>query len=191
MLTPMPSTALTATDGGNKKQLRVVGKLKTALDLMVWGDKDGIPLDYDVAARTANLTVRSMRRALERPHVRAYLRGQRDVFRASISSRVIFRLDELSRQNVNMNAAVGASRAILQLEDEEVQQRRGSVSSPGLVIQIVSSPVPRVPVTAGPIVDVTPATPAPAEPRELWINGQDEPVAEGVFRHPLLHQQRD
>ena len=37
---------------------RVAGKLKTALDLMVYGGADGIPLDYDVAARTANLTVR-------------------------------------------------------------------------------------------------------------------------------------
>jgi hypothetical protein len=83
---------------------------RTALDLMFWGGPDGTPLDYDEAARTANLTVRSMRRALERPNVRQYLRTQRDVFRARISARVIHRLDELSQQNTNMNAAVGASR---------------------------------------------------------------------------------
>jgi hypothetical protein len=134
------------------RRLKITGKLKTALDLMVWGNTDGIPLDYDDAARTANLTARSMRRALERPHVRMYLRQQRDVFRASISARVIFRLDELARQNDNRGAAVSASRAILQL-DEEAETRPRSLHQvvPGLVL-VINAPSSATPKP----IDVTP-----------------------------------
>jgi hypothetical protein len=135
------------------RRLKIAGKLKTALDLMVWGGEDGAPLDYSEAARTANLTARSMRRALERPHVRMYLRGQRDVFRASISARVIFRLDELARQNDNRAAAVSASRTILQLEDEaEARPARGTQQLPGLCI-VIQAPASQPP--APPTIDVT------------------------------------
>jgi hypothetical protein len=96
-----------------------------ALDLMIRGDANGAPLDYDEAARNVNLTVRAMRKALEKPHVRAYLRTQRDVFRASISARVIFRLDELARQNENRAAAVSPFRTILQLDDDDAARPRG------------------------------------------------------------------
>jgi hypothetical protein len=121
------------------RRLKITGKLKTALDLMVWGDADGIPLDYDDAARTANLTVRSMRRALERPHVRMYLRQQREVFRAAISTRTISRLAELRDQNDNRNAAVAAARALEQI-GEEAEARPPQQQTPGFVIVVTNAP---------------------------------------------------
>jgi hypothetical protein len=168
------------------RRSRITGKLKTALNLMVWGGEDGTPLDFADAARSANYRVRSMRKALEKPHVRQYLRTQRDLFRTSISARVIFRLDELSRQNTNMAAAVAASRAILQLDDEAAM-RPAIQQVPGLTI-VVMPAAPCVPP-----VDVTPRPAIPAPWREapetpagrFWINGRDEPVTPGVFRHPF------
>ena len=62
---------------GRAKKLAVMGRLKQALDAMVWGTPDGKFPDWIDAAQYANLTRQSMRKALLKPHVRAYLREQR------------------------------------------------------------------------------------------------------------------
>jgi hypothetical protein len=155
---PAAASARQALAASADRRLKIVGKLKSALDLMVWGAEDGRPLAYDDAARTANLTVRSMRRALERPHVRAYLRTQREVFRASISARVIFRLDELAHQNENRNAAVSASRAILQMEDEAETRRPSEPMTPGLIIVVAAAAHPSAPRTIEHDVERLPPT---------------------------------
>jgi hypothetical protein len=66
------SNALVTKTGSDGRE-RISAKLKSALDLMVFGDQTGKPLDWDVAARTVNISTRSMRRSLQRLSVRQYL----------------------------------------------------------------------------------------------------------------------
>src|SRR5215468_6510340 len=91
---------------------RVTGALKQACDLMVWGDADGNPMEWDAAARAANLTTQAMRRALQRPHVRAYLKQQRDVFCASVSSSNIAHAAKMRADSPNQMARMQAVRFI-------------------------------------------------------------------------------
>jgi hypothetical protein len=116
------------------KRSRITARLKAALDLMVWGDQTGKPLDYTEAGRTVNISARSMRRSLERPLVRQYLIQQGQVFRASLTPRSLWHLAEISAQRVNMNAAVSACRTVL--GQDEAQSRSLNVESPRLTIVI-------------------------------------------------------
>jgi hypothetical protein len=113
---------------------RLGAKLRDALDAMVW---DGLP--FNEAARKANLSVRAMRLALERPHVAAYLRTQRQVFRASLSTEATFRMRELSRQDENKAAAFSATSKLMSEADQEVNSSTQR-HAPGLVVQIINTP---------------------------------------------------
>lgn len=136
------TTALTKTRPD--KRTRITGRLKVALDLMVWGDQTGKPLDYTEAGRTVNISARSMRRSLERPLVRQYLYQQGQVFRASLTPRSLWHLDQISAQRVNMNAAVAACRTVL---GQEEQSRSDPSVSPRLTIVIRQPDVAPAPVT--------------------------------------------
>lgn len=111
---------------------KVTGRLKRALDLMIWeGKRD------NEAAVSAGMNVLSIRSALEKPHVLAYYKAQREVLRARECARNIHRLTEIRDKADNM-PAVQAIKMLEQLGDgESVATSRGSVSSPGLTIQIV------------------------------------------------------
>ena len=139
------STTSAAQNGSHKpprKQIR--GRLKTALDLMVrqgrvWND----------AAAEADFTVSAMRKALERPHVIAYLRQQREVFRASVGGRNLHRLIELREQDEHKAAAVKVCQIIEQIGEMDIARGAGNaVRTPGMIIQIISGPAPRL--AAGP-----------------------------------------
>jgi hypothetical protein len=110
------------------KPKQVTGRLKTALDLMVW---EGAP--YDEAAKAVGLAARSMRKALERPHVLAYLAAGKKQLRASESARILRRLVILAHQDDNKNAAVAACRAVEHIPEEE-GPRHGQAQVPGFVI---------------------------------------------------------
>jgi hypothetical protein len=109
---------------------RVTGRLKEALDRMVWFGET-----YQDAGAAVELSARHMRRALGKPHVLAYLRAERATLRASDGPRNFHRLVELRSQNKNMNAAVQAARAIEGLADDEPPPG-ARVQAPGLVIVI-------------------------------------------------------
>jgi hypothetical protein len=107
--------------------LKIGRKLKAALDMMVW---EGKP--WNEAAQVVNFDVSSMRKALERAHVRAYLNQQKEVFRASISSQNTFRLAQIRDQDENKLAALGAIRQLDNRPEEEA--RAAAAKSPGIVI---------------------------------------------------------
>jgi hypothetical protein len=97
---------------------RVTGKLKRALDLMVWGNDDGKIYYWQDAARSANYRMSSMRRALEYPWVQAYLRAQKDVFRKSASAQNISRAVEIRDQRKNAMASLGAIKLLEQMDEK-------------------------------------------------------------------------
>lgn len=112
---------------------RINGKLKAGLDLMVW---EG--LTYQDAAAKADLTVRAMRLALDRPHVLAYLKAERMVLHASMSGWADFRMRELAAQNKNMAAAVSATKELRGFSDQE-HSAGAQRHAPGLVVQIITA----------------------------------------------------
>lgn len=87
MTDPLPATAAPSRQKLQVKTAsrpkRVSGALRTACDLMIFGDGKGAPLEWDEAAQQAGLTTRTMRLAMARPWVRAYLRVQREILVAS------------------------------------------------------------------------------------------------------------
>lgn len=103
---------------------------------MVW---EG--LDIAEACRDANLKADSMRKALCKPHVLAYMRAQREVLRASMSGRNILTLAEVRDQTGNAMARVAAVKALEQLGDDP-NKPTGNASVPGLVVVIGSSLMP-------------------------------------------------
>jgi hypothetical protein len=144
----------------------VSGRLKTALDDMVWN-----ATPWEEAARKANLTVRSMRLAMRRPHVLSYLRDERRVLLATASPKNLKRLGELRDQDSNMAAAVTAAKTLEALADESLPPgamvgggaRAGFVidlsdETTGLSVRIVS-PLPQRHGDAA--LDITPNADTP------------------------------
>jgi len=155
----LPSTTTTSIKPDRKKPLS--NQLKAALDSMV---EEG--LMWDQAAVKAGMHVRSMRLALKRPHVIAYLKQARQVFLASVGAGNIRRLAELRNQDENRNAAVAAARTIEGLIETTVGSpnsigigRAGyvidlsEVNQAGLQIVVVQPPAPS---PKQPLIDVTP-----------------------------------
>jgi hypothetical protein len=132
---------------------RIGGRLKQALDLMVWGDGERRYLPDNEAAAIAGLNVISIRNALHRPHVQAYYRMQCQVLRSRESAANIHRLCEIRDAENNM-PAVNAIKALMY--DEIDQTNRPNTPTPGISIRIVqvSSPPAPIDIKAAPrIVD--------------------------------------
>lgn len=133
-LDTIPSVA--PTHAGRSQPGRVQGKVKAAVLAMAW---EG--LTFTEAARKANLSAYAMRLALERSHVQAYLRSQRQVFRSSLTDRATHRLVELSEQDTHKAAAVTATISLMNEHDQSVAS--GSIiRAPGLQIVIVQQSSP-------------------------------------------------
>jgi hypothetical protein len=134
---------------------RVGGRLKQALDLMVWGDGERRYFPDNEAAAIAGMHVLAIRSALQKPHVLSYYKQQREVLRNRESAANIHRLCEIRDADNNM-PAVNAIKALEQLSDE--QSNKTQHASPGVTIRIVTNATP-----AQHAIDVTPNIPAIAE----------------------------
>lgn len=132
-LTPAQAPRSPARQTANKA-LRVTGRLRKALDLMVW---DG--LTDNQAAVSAGMNVLSIRLALRKQHVRAYFQQQTQVLREREGPRTIHAFIEVRDQKSNQMARVAAGKALLQLEDQP-QNAAARHQSPGFVIAIVAAP---------------------------------------------------
>jgi len=134
----MTDTALTTTarqaitPKANKPPLRVKGKLRIALKAIVWEGQD-----IADAARTAGMTGHAVRCALDRPHVLAFIRNEREVLRAYVSAQNIHHARNLRNTSDNDMAKLGAMKLIEQLGTESVARSAGSLTLPGLTIQII------------------------------------------------------
>jgi hypothetical protein len=148
---------------------RVTGKLKAAIDLMIW---EGKP--WNEAAMTLKYSTRSMRLALEKPHVIKYLRAQRGIRLAQMSGENLQALQNARDQQSNPAASVQAARALEALAfdgDGGGGQRMGGARSgwiidlseptpAGLVIHVVHPTQASADAAAGMTIDVTPNKPS-------------------------------
>ena len=133
---PRPTTLAAREDA---KQRAVTGKVKAAVEAMVWQG-----LQRRDAAQAAGLAEHSLYQALRRPPVRAYYLSLLDVLRTSERARNIHALVEVRDQQTNQMARVGAVKALEQLEDD-AHQRLGTVAHalPGLVIVVQAASATR------------------------------------------------
>jgi hypothetical protein len=118
----------------------VTGRLKRALDAMVWQG-----LDRRAAAKYARLTENGLYAALKKPHVKAHYLQQLDVLRTSERARNVHRLAEI-RDAANNMPAVQAIRALELIDEEQRQATAGTAQSPGLVI-VINAPTPSAAAT--------------------------------------------
>lgn len=113
------------------KPMKVTGKLRHALHLMVWDCKTD-----NEAAVQVGMTVDAIRLALRQPHVRSHYFAEREVLRASMMPKNIHRLAAIRDKADNM-PAVNAIKLLEELGAD--QQARGSAASasPGVTIRIL------------------------------------------------------
>src|SRR5271166_2934555 len=73
-----------------KRAARMPAKLQIALKQIIWEGSD-----LQAAAKAAALTTHTVRCALNRPHVIAWMKQEREVFRAYVSAQNIHRAVEI------------------------------------------------------------------------------------------------
>jgi hypothetical protein len=142
--------------------MKVSGRLKQAIELMVWQGHS-----RDEAAKAAGLVPKSLYNALRKHHVKAFLLGELGALRTSARARNFHHLESIAANSANDMARVSAVKAMEALEDEA--QQRGSVAGhvmlPGLTIVISNGPAPPViePRERPVMIDASPI-PAPRQP---------------------------
>lgn len=144
------------------RELRVTGKVRAAIDAMVWRG-----LKRADAAQQAGLKDNSLYVALSRPDVKSYYLGQLEVLRTSERARNIHRLVEIRDKADNM-PAVNAIKMLEQLADEPANAARAQ-QSPGLVIVVQGDA--QVVAAQRELIDVTPAPAAPIDTPSMRDEG--------------------
>jgi hypothetical protein len=128
----MPTRQKLAIEGRSRKGA-VTGKLRAALELMVW---EG--LKRDAAAEKAGLASSSLRFALRKPHVLAFYRAECDALRNSLKARNLHRLDTIADGSKNDMARVASIKALEQISDiADERQGKPAGHLPGLQIVII------------------------------------------------------
>jgi hypothetical protein len=148
--TAFPTRQAAAIPGRSARN-KVTGKLKVALDLMVWsGEKRA-----DAAAK-AGLADASLRGALRKPHVLQHYNAEPAALRTSLRAKNIHRLDTIADNSKNDMAKVAAIKTMEVIADQaDEKQRPGNALLPGLQIVIVNG-------TSAPKVFGPAPVPAPA-----------------------------
>jgi hypothetical protein len=115
---------------------RVTGKLKIAIERLVWfGDR------RPDAATAAGLTDHGLRSALRKPHVLGYLRSELALLREGERPRNVHRLAALRDQDDNRNAAVAAINVLEKLTDDPRSAVNISLHvSAGYIIDLTDAP---------------------------------------------------
>lgn len=127
--TPQPSRQAIQAKTASKPR-KVTGALAIACKAIVWQGQE-----LDQAAAEAGITTRTLRLALDRPHVRAFIKAERDVFRAYVSGQNIHHAAEIRNKSGNAMARLGAMKYIDGEQDQGLGSN-GQRQSPGLTIII-------------------------------------------------------
>jgi hypothetical protein len=137
--TTFPTRQAAAIEGRSRRGA-VTGKLRTALDLMVWSGKKRAD-----AAQEAGLADCSLRAALRKPHVLQHYNAELKALRTSLRARNVHRLDKIADDSNNDMARVAAVKALELISDQaDEKQRPGAGIMPGLQIVIIGGPTPKV-----------------------------------------------
>ncbi|MCK1718874.1 hypothetical protein [Bradyrhizobium sp. 141] len=149
----VPAVATASIPDQPRKQariLKITRKVRDAISLMVW---EG--LKRDDAAQRVGMKDNSLYVALRKPDVRAFYLSECEVLRTSGRARRLHRLEQMSEQDDNKQAAVNAILALERLAPSDEAAVGRAASMPGLQIVIqTNGPNP-------PVIDVTPAQDLP------------------------------
>jgi hypothetical protein len=130
---PVPTTRQAAAIPGRSARGKVTGKLRTALDLMVWEN-----LRRKDAAAKAGLADASLRFAFRKPHVMAYYHAELAALRNNLRAKNVHRLDTIADESKNDMARVASIKALeLITEQAEARSPSGATQLPGIQIVIV------------------------------------------------------
>jgi hypothetical protein len=132
----------------NSKPDKVMGRLKIALDLMIWRN-----LTDSEAAVETKMHVTSIRKALKLPHVLRYVREQRQVLLNRELGRNSHVLMQVRDNSPNGMARIAAVRELERVADDE-QQRGTMQRAPGVTIVLINPDGTSAPYK--PAIDVTP-----------------------------------
>src|SRR3984893_5964179 len=110
--TAFPTRQAAAIEGRSRRGA-VTGKLKTALDLMVWDN-----LKRKDAAEKAGLADSSLRFAFRKPHVMAYYHAKLKALRDNLRARNVHRLDGIADDSKNDMAQVAAIKTMEIIADK-------------------------------------------------------------------------
>jgi hypothetical protein len=127
---------------GRSRRNDVTGKLREALHSMVWDAKD-----RKDAATAAGLKDRSVRDALKKPHVAAYLNAEMAARRLSSRAKNLDHLDQIAAESKNDVARVAAIKTMEIIDVAATTPgRQPGQQLPGLQIVIMTGPnsAPRV-----------------------------------------------
>jgi predicted DNA-binding protein (UPF0251 family) len=134
------------------KRMQISEPIKQAINLIV---TEGLQMDE--AARKANVSTRTLRLALKRPHVLRFLKEAREMLIVPIIAQNPRRLAELRDQNSNLGAAVRAAVAIEGLADSSAAMDARK-AAPGVSIVILQQAPQHNQQKPGVTIDLT-ATP--------------------------------
>jgi hypothetical protein len=127
---------------------KVTGRLRTAVDLMVWQ-----ALSRKEAAAAAGMKDRSLLAGLRKRHVMNHYLRECEVLRLSGKAKRLHRLEEIAASDKNQNAAVAAIKAAEQLEEQAQTHARGVPTVPGLVLVIERGPVQPIEKRVAPVIE--------------------------------------
>jgi hypothetical protein len=162
------------------KPLKVTGRLKLAVDAMIWKG-----LTRREAAEFAKMKEHALYCAFRKPHVRAYYLAELGALRTSARARNFHLLESIAEKGQNEAARVKAIQVMAALEDDAQQrgQVAGNITIPGLTI-VINPPLAAPSIEPrGPMVDITPRPPARVPGFESEPRG---PVYESTYQAPAL-----
>jgi hypothetical protein len=138
--TAFPTRQAAAVEGRSGR-MRVTGKLKVAIEAMIW---EGLPRAD--AATKAGMADSSLRFALRKPHVMAHYNAELASLRMSLRARNLHRLDGIAEDSKNDMARVASIKVLEQLADVAEQHHRpGQTQMPGVSIIIMQrAPEPKL-----------------------------------------------
>jgi hypothetical protein len=134
---------------GRSAPHHVTGKLRTAIERMVWqGDKRAD------AAAGAGMTDHGLRSALRKSHVKAAYLAELDLLRTSERARSVHALVDVRDASDNAMARVAAAKELERSAVEQVPYA-GAPIRPGLVIVVLPA-AQASPAPAPQVIDVSP-----------------------------------
>ena len=130
--TTLPTRQAAAIEGRSKR-LAITGKLRIAIEAMIW---EALPRAE--AAAKAGMADSSLRFALRKAHVIAFHNAELATLRTSLRARSAHRLNTIAQESPNHMVSVAAIKTLECLAEASEQHLGGGQrQTPGVVIQII------------------------------------------------------